>query len=305
MSPEVNTSSLSIKKSFNWIINQFLEMPKEKLILRLSLVFILTFTKSDFYIHYPLAIMALYMLFVTGMTNNRFLWMIQSLGHFLLVALQWDYIDNHKYLSAYWIFTCWLSLYAIEPAKMLKRSANLLIGTIFLLAVGQKVFRGQWLDGSFMHYTYLTDSRFELFVGWLSGITIDILPQNYRLIWEALSEPYSFPGVALNSTPFIRQLAFASSLWTLFIEALVGIVFLLPEKVKLYRYKHAIMFFFIASTYMVVNVAGFHYILILMGITSTEPQSKRANVGYLVLLILFELRKVPFGYYFQMILSNF
>jgi hypothetical protein len=114
---------------------------------------------------------------------------VQPLLWWLLVASlgadlwrQWHYADNHKYLIAYWILACTLSLLHGQPQVALQWTARVLVTLVFLFATLAKLAGGQYLDGSFLYVTFITDSRVQPVGALFAGASFD----DFRLTGQAI-----------------------------------------------------------------------------------------------------------------------
>lgn len=241
-------------------------------------------------------------------TMSKRLWWVIIFGHALILISEWDFIDNHKYLSSYWMLACGLSLYfenTQEAKEMLAKNARWLIGLCFSFATFWKIIGGQFLDGSFLHYTFLTDGRFEFAVGYITNITRDILPANKMMVSHLQDYVLVQNGATLVSPSFVKSMALYVSWWTLLIEGLVGLSFLLPDRFFLGRRRDIFNLTFILSTYTFVPVAGFNYILVLLGLSQLTPQQKKMGGAYILALIISEAKRIPFLDYLFYIYSQF
>jgi len=287
-----------IPKVLEGYIDDFLHGPREILIYKLSLLFIVAFTKSDYGIHIPLRILALYMIFSDKLCQSKSLWGILALGNIAIIASQWDYIDNHKYLSCYWLTACYLSLYAEHRLKYLQNNARILVGLVFTLATFHKIIWGEYLDGSFFHFTYLVDQRFADFVTAIANFTPDVLQANNETIHMMRDFPLDYAQGTITSHANVRNIALFSSYWVILIEGSVGLSFLFALKSKfINKIKDWILLLFIFSTYGLVMVAGFNYMLVLLGISSTKLDARKTTIGYMLALMVFEMRNIPWSKY--------
>ncbi len=68
--------------------------------------------------------------------------------------------------------------------------------------------------------------------------------------------------------------------WTLVIESLVAILYLLPTRFSLSRWAEPALIVFILSTYVLAPVVGFGWVLILLAMASTTLPRPIAHVLY-------------------------
>ena len=279
------------------ILDEFINLKRHILILKLTLLFIVVFTRSDFYLHIPTKILATYMIFSDNLSAHKGLWGFLTFVHLLIIITQWQYIDNHKFLSVYWITTCFLSLFSKDILKTLQFNGRILIGLTFLFATFHKIAGGEYLNGKFFLFTFLTDSRFEWPVGLAAQLTMEKLPMNYHKLETLRSWPLDIKSITLFATPFIKSLAYFVSYWTIFIEGVIAIFFLTPTKYIISKYKDITLIIFILSTYLIVMVSGFYYLLFLLGFSQLDIKQSKSAYLYIFCLIVFEMRNIPFFEY--------
>jgi hypothetical protein len=284
----------------------FTQQSRYSIILKLSLLFIFSFTDSEHALDIPLKILALYMIISNRLFLDKSLWLILMLFHLLILFLQWDYIDNHKYISIYWLLACYLSLYSSKPLEHLQFNAKVLIGTVFIVATFQKIIGGQYTDGSFLHFTFITDGRFEIPIGLWADLPMNLLPENQAAMDDLRSFPNIVQDIKLHTANSIKHLARFVSYWTLIVEFLIGFLFLYSIKSdRLRQFKDYVLMYFMLSTYSIVMVSGFNYLLILLGFSQTIEKQKSASTLYIIGLMIFEARQIPWLKYISYIVRAF
>ncbi|MEM1366484.1 MAG: hypothetical protein AAGG02_00430 [Cyanobacteria bacterium P01_H01_bin.15] len=232
------------------------------------------------------------LLLAPRLLNTSVLWLLITAIFWLINAQYWLELDNHKFLMGYWCTVCVLALSSTRPRRVFAQNAHKLLGLVFLLATVWKLWAGEYLNGSFFHYTLLVDSRLEDLAHLLGNLSRDALTQNY-LIQDLGQWLSGSDALYLNTTPQLRVLAQVLSYWTLFIEAILSIAFLVPVKFLLGRWRNGLLIIFIATTYFAVPVLGFAYLLVIMGLAQTQQGEWRARLGYLSLLIVLQLWRLP------------
>lgn len=212
------------------------------------------------------------------------------------IAADWPLPDNHIYLLGYWCLAAGLALGAFVPGAVLARSARLLLGCTFALAVLWKgVLAPEFTDSRFFRVTLLTDPRFEDVVR-LTGIGAEDLEAN-----RAALQP--LPGGAeladppdLVEPPAFRALASALTWGGLAVESALAVVCLLPSIGIVPWLRHAIVLGFCATTYAFAPVAGFGWLILAMGASMCGPAQHwllRAYVGMWLLVLLYS--EVPWA----------
>ena len=79
------------------------------------------------------------------------------------------------------------------------------------------------------------------------------------------------------------------------IEAWVAVAFLIPARFRI-GWRHASLLVFCVGTYAIAPVAGFGWLLLVMGIAQCGPNLGRTRAAYLVVffLVLF-YREIPWA----------
>jgi hypothetical protein len=231
--------------------------------------------------------------------RSRKLWLLLALLMGLRTVLNWWTQDNHVFLLTYWCLAVYLSLTTDEPAETLARNGRALIGLSFAFAALWKIVLSKdFLDGTYFHYAFLTDPRFQHFGVIFGGMT----SASYNEIAKALAQlgdpTGSVEAVQLPSTAMLVALAKLSAWWTAGIESVLAAVFLLPKRLGIARHRHAVLLLFAWTTYLVATVATFGWVLMTIGVGQCEPERRRTRVLYvatcLVVLAYDYLPLLPF-----------
>jgi hypothetical protein len=202
------------------------------------------------------------------------------------VALDWSLADNHAYLLCYWCLAVSLALISQDVAGCLSLNGRLLIGWAFAFALGWKLFLSpDYLDGRFFRVMMLTDTRFADFAQLAGGLSPDLLTDLRSFVQGQPLETLTPPQEPARFL-WLAQVATVS---TIMLEGLVALAFLWPVGWGLSRFRDAALFCFCVTTYTIVTVAGFGWLLISMGVAQCEPRRNRARLFYLIAfgLILF------------------
>ncbi|MEO0457759.1 MAG: hypothetical protein AAF152_14440 [Cyanobacteria bacterium P01_A01_bin.114] len=267
----------------NRILTRLLSQPRTQLILNLTAVWVILHGIDHFaWVTLPERLLAAAILIFPQ--GSRGLW----LGTSVLLSLNnlngWSVLVNHEYLITYWVIVCAIAVWSTTPKKVLAWNARLLIGLCFLFATLWKFISGEYLNGSFLHLTFLLDSRLEMGAVLMGGINPESLATNQRL-FETLQTTTA--PLALETTPLLSVVSVILSYWTLLIEGGVAIAFLMPGLKWLYQRRDGLLMLFIVTTYSVIPVFGFGAILMIMGLAQCK------NVGrqrlYLAMFLLMPL----------------
>lgn len=210
------------------------------------------------------------------------------------IADDWPLADNHIYLLAYWALAIALSLRAIDVSATLSTTSRWLLGLAFAFAVLWKVLLSpDFLDGRFFRVTLLTDPRFAEAAMLIGGLSEADLEANRRALaplpdGAALVDP---PGVIEPRR--LRALATLSTWGIVLLEACVAAVMLGPQRRIAAGVRHTVLLTFCLITYAFAPVAGFGWLLLVMGAAQTveaEVWLRRAYVAaFLVVLFYSEV----------------
>ncbi|PWT89786.1 MAG: hypothetical protein C5B54_08355 [Acidobacteria bacterium] len=211
--------------------------------------------------------------------RNPFTWLALFVLLTARIIVDWPLPDNHIYLLAYWCLSLFLSLrYSLD---ILPSTSRMLIGFAFALAVLWKAMLSpDYIDGRFFRVTALTDERFTNAVMLFGRLSPAELKQNREYL-----QPLPEGAELLNPPKLIEPPAFRRFTWVatwgaLVLEASVALLFLIPIK-KLYWYRHFALLFFCVVTYAFAPVAGFGWLLIVMGMAHIRPENRILNAIYI------------------------
>lgn len=210
------------------------------------------------------------------------------------IAADWPLADNHIYLLGYWTLAIALSLGGSELPRRLATMSRWLIGLAFACAVLWKaVLSPDFLDGRFFRVTLLTDPRFTEAAMLIGGLSEADLAANRGALTPlpdgaALAEP-----PAVIEPPRLRALAIVSTWGILLLEAAVAVMMLAPTRVSPFLVRHILLIGFCLVTYAFAPVAGFGWLLLVMGAAQTDEVDvwlRRAYVAaFLVVLFYAEV----------------
>ncbi|ELR99476.1 hypothetical protein [Gloeocapsa sp. PCC 73106] len=275
---------------FNLFLRELLSQPRDVLVLRFTALLLLLYGSSTVVLDVPLSILSGLMLLSPVFLTSQVLWVIICALLWWINATDWLWIDNHKILITYWGLVCALAVSAKDADEVLAWNGRLLIGLTFLFATIWKVLAGEYWDGSFLHYTFMLDPRVESVAMFIGGLSRETLVQN-RLLEVSLQEfPKKIGQITLFTSTRLQWFALAASYWTLLIEASVAIAFLLPSFFS--RYRDWLLIVFIATTYFLLPVLGFAYVLMIMGFAQCHPQNTGIRVTYICLFAFLQLARL-------------
>ena len=275
------------------VLDDILMQPRALLILRLTALLLLLHGATRWTLDVPLRIACGAMLLSPVLLTTRLVWL--GVTGVLIAGnlLDWAYIDNHKYLLVYWCAACTLAVSASDPDSVLSWNGRILLGLVFSLAVLWKLLAGEYLNGEFLHLTFLLDGRLETPVRWLGDLDPSALSLN-RLLKTALSSvPHPEGFVLLASNTRVSSVALLASYWTLLIETTLAVVFLAPGLSRRSRLVHPLLMAFVATTYFLLPVTGFAFALVVLALSCCPTDNRRIRIAYLGLLVAIQLTRIP------------
>jgi len=198
------------------------------------------------------------------------------------VVTLYPLLENHGFLAAYWCLAIGLQLTREEGVAEMVVAPRLLIGLTFLFAwVWKAMLSPDFVSGDFLRFTFLTDLRFQPFVTSLGGLSEADWSLNQARMSLLLTGATT--QVDLVDTRTIGSLALAATWWTIVVEALVAVAFLVPHR-RLTTLRNVSLLAFLSTVYVVVPVPGFGCLLAVMGYSQAESRSWR--IAYLVAAVL-------------------
>jgi hypothetical protein len=270
----------------------------------MTCLLLVSYAESLWFIRIPALALGVVGIVYRPLTRRATYWLVASA---LLIAgywVIWYTIDNHKYLTAYWCLALALSLLTSRPLRAAAVNARLLIGLCFLLATVWKLTSLEFVDGTFFHFSLITDPRFRTFTDVIGGVGADLTTANGRML-SALARGESVPpAIAFNSSERVELLARLMAIWTIAIEGLVAAAFLWPEGRGLSRWRDAILLVFVITTYPIASVPGFAWLLVAMGMAQSVASPAWVRPAYVFTYALLPLFLLPFGHIIGKVLGS-
>ena len=277
------------------------------LVTNLSLVLFLLHAPEFWYARSPLTVLAICGLIYRPLRMRMEFWAATTAILALSLWLNWFAVDNHKYLEAYLSLALCCTFTAAEADRpaILAGTARWLIGLCVGLSVAWKLISPDFIDGSFFEFTLLVDDRFAHVASWFGGVSLETLYQN-REVEHMLTHGYvqgvAVEDVTLKSSAQLKLLAGCITGWTLAIESLLALAFLLPSRLRLSWLRDPALIVFAATTYLVANVQGFGWLLMILGIA--QCRRTRAAFLYVAVYLLIEVYNIPYGDMVSSVLSR-
>jgi hypothetical protein len=251
--------------------------------LRLTAIALLLRPMGPWFVQPVLLALATLTLVSPRLLRDSRVWFGVALAIAIRIADDWPLADNHIYLLGYWALAIALALRSTDAAAHLAISSRWLVGLAFVCAVLWKaVWSHDFLDQRFFRVTLLTDPRFTELTMLVGGLTAQQLEAN-----RAALTPLPQGAELLNAPPVeeptrLRVLAAISTWGILALEGLVAALMLAALGPGTAWARHAGLLVFCAVTYAWAPVAGFGWLLLVMGLAqarATAQWLRRAYVG--------------------------
>jgi hypothetical protein len=280
-----------INKPFRRYISEIAGMGAVDLSLRLTLLDLILRPVGGWTVRPFTLALAVAGLLVPGLLCSPFIWF--SLAYFTgaRVLLDWPLPDNHAFLLFYWCLAVSIATVSRDAGRCLSLNGKMMIGLAFAFSVLWKVFlSADFMDGRFFRIAMLTDYRFEWFTHAAGGLTYEEFLNLKRFVGQHADGQVPFSGSEIPVQParfiMVSQIL---TYWTVFIESAVALLFLIPEKTGISRFRDLFLVVFCATTYSVATVDGFGWLLIAMGVSQCGDGRKAVRFLYIAafLLIIF------------------
>lgn len=262
------------------------------LTLRLTLLLLLLHGGSSASMEVPIRVLSGAMLLLPRVLLCATGWWLLAAATVAGNAWQWSIIDNHQFLITYWVLAVALSLHTSEPHEALRRTARALTVLVFAFAVAWKLIAGEYVDGSFLYFSFLTDTRLQRLGAALSGWSLS----QTTAIREAIGFMGSrgLTGVELHvaGAAGLKTLTFWLSWMGLLLEGAVAAVYLFDSP-RCYLARQYALLAFVLLTYFLVPVIGFAFVLTLIGFAQCADGDTAMKTRYLALLAGIQLTLVP------------
>ncbi len=208
-------------------------------------------------------------------------WLAAALVAARIVA-DWPLPDNHIYLLGYWCLAVGLAVGAPDRAGTLARSAAWLLGLAMVFAVLWKgLLSPDYLDGRFFRVTLLIDDRFADAVRLIGGLTNEQLAANRAMLAPLPEGAELLTPPSLIEPASFRAFVAATTWGVLIVEASMAALFLWPGGRRLQAARHALLLAFCLVTYAFAPVAGFGWLLIVLGLSTCGAGQLGWRLAYL------------------------
>ena len=276
-------------------------VPGERLLATMTLLLTLLYTGSALVLIIPVSLLCLWGLLFTQTTRHWIFWLILTLLPAAAFATHWHFVDNHKVLLVYWLGVMTLGHTVSEPGerrRFFETNARYLIGLCMLLAWFWKIISPDFLNTAFFQFSLLTDGRFQSLAAGMSSLTTEMLTFNRdysTVLTQAHLSRDPSGHFDLHSAPQIASMAAFITYWTVVVEGLVALFFFCPERPKILFARNLMLLVFVISTYALVPVVGFGWLLIIMGIAQCKQSHGGWRAVYVAAFFLIFAFQFPFA----------
>ena len=274
--------------------------------LRMMLLILLFHMKDNAILSIFMPVFVIPGLLIRKIALNKYYWLLFAVVtvYFYLIMDLENYVPNHRHIFAYLSLAITIGLFFNSFEKVLiflKIQAKQIIGLCFLFAVIGKLLAPEFLNGSFFEFTNIVDPRFFGFTANAGNVELTNLHLNNTIFQNLLntSEPNS--SFYLNTSTRLETLGIILSYWTIFIEAMIAISFLVPVSFKISKIRDYFLAAFIITTYPIATVTGFALILATMGFFQSVSKNGTTSFTWFYLLVycLVPLNYIPFARLFN------
>lgn len=272
--------------------------------LALSLLLLLLYPHSYWYIQTPLSVIALGALIFPHIRKRPSAWAVATIIVTAGTYMNWYAVDNHKYLLGYWCLAIFCALLTRDPELSIEKTARWLIGLVFFFAVVQKTISDDYLNTTFFYYELLLDERFSGVARYIGGVPDHMNALNIAARRALVNYDSELTEVFLVGTKNIVNVAFLMTWSGYLIELVIGAAFLSPRSSWLFRWRDVWLLIFLFSTYLLAPVIGFGWVLAIMGIAQTGKEHKIRRALYVVAFLFLQIYRIPWGNLSTLVLGN-
>ena len=217
------------------------------------------------------------------------LWLGVALVFLAWILRLWPLVDNHQYVAGYWSLAIFIALLLPNPQASLATSARWLLALVFLWAALWKgVLSPDYMDGRFFTARLMTDPRFEDQASLLSGLSVQEVRQNRAYLNPDFSDGDNGEASIseMKTTPRFRQWVRVITWTVMGFEAALGVAFLLPAGGWMRVLRDGGLMAFCIGTFAFAPVRSFGWILGILGLAQTPPESVWVRVAYMIVWFL-------------------
>lgn len=264
-----------------------------KLALQLTLLDFILKPVGSWEIRALVLTVAILALLIPGLLKNTVIWFLLAVLTLTWLILDWPLSDNHAYLLFIWCFAVFLST-LIKDKSMLAKNARAMVGLVFLFAFIWKAFLSpDFMDGRFFSLNMVEDPRFSEFTQLLCDIKKDELDNFRDYVKQHVDGSFLFPENIKFDLKCINKISFFLTYYTVSLEFIIALIFLLPRKFLISKYRDYFLILFCISVYSLATVEGFGWLLIAMGISQCDDKKHTKLLYLITFFIILVYREVP------------
>lgn len=263
----------------------------------MTLLLLILAVDDFWYLRIPVTSLALAGLIYRPVARAASFWFLVAAVLVVAHVRNWQVIYNHKYLMTYFVLAMGVSLLSAHPVRTLAANSRVMIGLCFLFAAFWKFYSPDFLDGSFLDFTLLTDRRFEAVTRVVGGAGSDILASNRDAVADLARDESRENSVVIHGSSGTLALARFLTGWTVVMESAVAVAFLWPGRRGVARFRDALLGLFLLTTYPIASVLTFGWVLAVMGFA--QASSRATRLFYAAVFVLMPLYDFPFGRVFE------
>lgn len=258
--------------------------------LRLTAIALLLRPMGPWFVRPALLALAVLAIVFPRVLRHPAVWGVAALLTAIRIADDWPLADNHIYLLCYWCLGAALALARNDTPRFAAFTSRWLIGLAFAFAVLWKaVLSPDFLDGRFFRVTLLTDPRFGAAAQLIGGLSAQQLDDNRQALASMPHGAELLDPPSVHEPPRLRALAALATRGILVLETAIAVLMLAPVRRAPPWLRHATLLLFCVVTYAFAPVAGFGWLLLVMGLAQLDPENVWWGRAYLFafLLVLF------------------
>ena len=277
---------------FQNILKKFGNIDFYNLALRLTLLDLILKPIGSWEIRVPVLITSILGLVIPGLLKNPVIWFLLTGFTLSRVIFDWPLSDNHAYLLFIWCFVIFISTLRKDKI-LLTKNAKLMIGLVFCFAFIWKAFLSpDFLDKRFFSVAMVEDPRFSEFTQLTCNISEYELYDFRDYITQHVDGKLLNGNVVNFNLGCIDKISGFLTYYTLILELLVALFFLIPKKLAISKYRDYFLILFCISIYSVATVEGFGWLLIAMGISQSDNKKLPILLYILSFFIILFYREV-------------
>lgn len=269
---------------------------EEDSVASLTLFLAVVFGFSAWFYAWPSQLCLLLVLLVPALVREPLLWGVLAGLASLAVLIDRDLADNHKYLLCYWLWVMCIAHIAQREGlrdQIIGFNARFLLVFIFLGAALQKLISVSYMSGAMFELHLLLDSRFHAFAH-LVGIDAALAEESVRRLL-LIKNPYVQVldnKIILATNDHVNFIAKLITWYDVYVQVAIGALFLFCRRIT-DLIAHALLLFFIFTTYLPAPVFGFGVTLSVLGFALVKERSQILTAAYLLSIVAVLCYQMP------------